>query len=142
MILLDVSTCIAGFWPAHVFHERTHHWIDAAEDGSLGVCRVVHLGWLRLLTTPAVLGEDALTRTAAWDFVATVLADARFGWIDESDSVDDAWVQFIGPDRSHKLWTDDYLAAVAMSGGHDVATLDTRFGDRYSALTVINPSEH
>lgn len=140
MILLDVSICLAGFWPAHVSHAPTRAWLTSADDDSLGLCRVAHLGWLRHLTNPVVLGEDALTRADAWDFIASVLADARFGWIDETGDVDD-WFSTLAarPDRSHKLWTDDYLAAVALAGGHSFATLDTRIADRYPRLEVIDP---
>lgn len=142
MILLDVSTCLAGFWPAHVFHEPTRSWLNDASDDSLGLCRVVHLGWLRLLTNSAVLGEDVLTRAEAWNFVASVLTDARFGWIDETDTVDERFAQLAAiPDRSHKLWTDDYLASVALAGGHSFATLDTKITKRYPQLEVINPAE-
>lgn len=141
MILLDVSTCLAGLWPAHVFHDPTRAWLSEATDDSLGLCRVVHLGLLRHLSNPVILGEDALSRGEAWDFVASVLADARFGWVDEADGVDDHFADHVaGKDRSHKLWTDDYLAAVALAGGHSFATLDTKFPARYPQLTVINPA--
>jgi toxin-antitoxin system PIN domain toxin len=140
VILLDVSTCLVGFWAGHEHHERTRAWLDAAEDDSLGLCRVVHLGWLRHLTNPAVLGEDALTRADAWDFVASVMADARFVWLEEGTGLDSAFAaQAARQDRSHKLWTDDYLAAMALVGGHAFATLDTRVAARCPGLDVINP---
>jgi toxin-antitoxin system PIN domain toxin len=141
VILLDVSTCLAGFWPAHVFYAPTRSWLDGAENDSLGLCRVVHLSWLRHLTNPAVLGEDALTRAEAWDFVASVLTDARFGWVEEGEEVDDWFSAHAArADRSHKLWTDDYLAAVALAGGHSFATLDTKIAKRYPGLELINPA--
>lgn len=141
MILLDVSTCLAGFWPAHVFHEPTRAWLNEADNDSLALCRVVHLGWLRHITNPAVLGEDALTRAGAWDFVASVLADARFAWIDENDTVDDWFSVLVArADHNHKLWTDDYLAALALAGGHSLATLDAKIAKRYQRLKVINPA--
>lgn len=140
MILLDVSTCLVGFWSGHVHHEPTKAWLESAEDDSLALCRVVHLGWLRHLTNPSVLGEDALTRSEAWDFVASVLADARFVWAEESAGTD-MWLADLAShdDRSHKLWTDDYLAALALAGGYAFATLDTKVADRHPALEVINP---
>ena len=140
MILLDVSTCLAGFWAGHVHHEQTRAWLEAADDESLGLCRVVHLGWLRHLTNPVVLAEDALTRVEAWDFVASVLDDARFLWLEESPDLDVAFAEHAArDDRSHKLWTDDYLAALAQAGGHSFATLDKRVAARHPHLEVINP---
>lgn len=140
MILLDVSICLVGFWAGHLHHEQARNWFDRAEDDSLGLCRIVHLGWLRHLTNPAVLGEDALTRRDAWNFVASVLADARFGWIEESEDIDTHFASHAAHgDRSHKLWTDDYLAALAVAGNHSFATLDTKIARRYPGLAVINP---
>jgi len=139
MILLDVSTCLVGFWAGHVHHEATRAWLDAADNDSLALCRVAQLGWLRHLTNPAVLGVDALTRIEAWNFIASVLQDARFHWVVEGGDVDDHFVHFVGADRSHKLWTDDYLAALASSGRHSLATLDQKLARRYPDLDVINP---
>lgn len=141
MILLDVSTCLVGFWPAHEFHAGTRAWIERAANDSLGLCRVVHLGWLRHLSNPAVLGADAMTRAEAWDFIAAVLTDARFAWVEENSEVNDWFASFAArPERSHTLWTDDYLAAVALAGGHSFATLDTKVAARYPQLDVINPA--
>ncbi len=140
MILLDVSTCLAGFWEGHVHHRPTHAWLEEAADDSLGVCRVVQLAWLRHLSNPVVLGEDALTRAESWAFVAEVTADARFGWIEEGSDLDGQFAALAArDDRSHKLWTDDYLAAVALAGGHSFATLDRKVKARYQALDVIDP---
>lgn len=140
MILLDVSTCLTGFWAGHLHHEKTRAWLDAAADDSLGLCRIVHLGWLRHLTNPAVLGEDALTRRDAWNFVASVLNDARFGWIEESADTDVHLAAYAAHhDRGHKLWTDDYLAALALGGGHSFASLDTKIARRDPDLTVVDP---
>ncbi|KYH46308.1 VapC toxin family PIN domain ribonuclease [Branchiibius sp. NY16-3462-2] len=137
MTLLDVSTCLVGFWPAHELHARTRKWIERAANDSLGLCRVVHLGWLHHLSNPAVLGEDAMTRAEAWDFIAAVLTDARFAWVEENSGVNDWFASFAArPD----LWTDDYLAAVALAGGHSLATLDTKVAARYPQLDVINPA--
>lgn len=142
MILLDVSACLVGFWDGHVHHVPTRAWLEAAEDESLGVCRVVHLGWLRLLTNPSVLGEDVLTRSDAWNFVGAVLSDGRFAWVEEAPHVDTHLADHAArDDHSHKLWTDDYLAAVALAGGHSFATLDGRIAGRYPNLTVIDPMQ-
>lgn len=140
MILLDVSTCLTGFWAGHVHHEKTRAWLDAAQDDSLGICRIVHLGWLRHLTNPAVLGGDVLTRRAAWNFAASILADSRFGWIEEPEEIDTHFATYAAQnDRSHKFWTDDYLAALALAGGHSFATLDTKIARRYPGLIVVDP---
>jgi len=39
-------------------------------------------------------------------------------------------------DHSHKLWTDDYLAAFAQASGASLTTLDTKLKDRYPSVQV------
>ena len=39
-------------------------------------------------------------------------------------------------DKSHKLWTDDYLAAFAQASDATLATLDTKFPARYPSVRV------
>lgn len=140
MILLDGGICLVGFWSGHQHHPAVRAWLEPADDRSLGLCRVVQLGWLRHLTNPAVLGADALTRAEAWAFVSSVLEDSRFVWVKEAADVDASLAALAArPDRSHKRWTDDYLAAVALAGGHAFATLGTAIAARYPDLEVINP---
>ena len=39
-------------------------------------------------------------------------------------------------DHSHKLWTDDDLAAFAQASGASLATLDTKLKGRYPSVQV------
>ena len=39
-------------------------------------------------------------------------------------------------DNSHKLWTDDYLAAFAQASGASLVTLDTKLSGRYPSVQV------
>ena len=39
-------------------------------------------------------------------------------------------------DHSHKLWTDDYLAAFAQASGASLATLDTKLEERYPSVRI------
>lgn len=39
-------------------------------------------------------------------------------------------------DASHKLWTDDYLAAFAQAAGLTLVTLDSGFESRYRSISV------
>jgi hypothetical protein len=78
-------------------------------------------------------------RAPAWDFIASVLFDGRFAWVDEADGTDTRFATHAARhERGHKLWTGDYLAAVALAGGHSFATLDTKIASRYPDLEVID----
>ena len=52
----------------------------------------------------------------------------RVLWADEPDELDAVWrATSARHDQSHKLWTNDYLAACAQAGDLTLATLDANF---------------
>jgi len=136
MNLLDVNVWLAGVWDAHADHEAVRNWRMGA-DGPLVMCRVTQMALLRHLSNPGVLGPDALTRRAAWHLMDRQLRDPAVRWHTEPDGVDIAWRAISArDDRSHKLWTDDYLAAFAQAAGLTLVTLERGFGRRYPSVRV------
>lgn len=100
-------------------------------------CRVTQMGLLRLLSNPAIMGEDAIDRSAAWRVFDQLWADERVLWADEPDDLDAVWRAISArDDMSHKLWTDDYLAAFAQTSGATLATLDRELPARYPSVVV------
>lgn len=96
------------------------------------------MGLLRLLSNPAVMSNAALRRRQAWEVLDTVLSDERFEWWDEPLGITDEFRRLSATDdRSHKLWTDDYLAAFALSTSTSLTTLDRKLQDRYPGLDVV-----
>jgi hypothetical protein len=64
-------------------------------------------------------------------------ADERVLWADEPEELDAVWRAISArDDKSHKLWTDDYLAAFAQAGGFTLAILDGKFPSRYPSVRV------
>ena len=137
MKLLDVNVWLAAVWARHVHHRVAKRWVDA-EDDELAFCRVTEMALLRLLTNPAVTGEDALTRRQAWDVVLALQADARVRFLPEPRGLAPLWIAFSKrDDRSHLLWTDDYLAAFAQSVPAELVTLDARLHTRYPSVDLL-----
>lgn len=136
MTLLDVGAWLAAAWGRHVHHPAVARWFNQQGDG-LVLCRVTQMGLLRLLTNAAVMREDVVSRRAAWAVVDSFRADGRVLWADEPIHLEPVWRAFSArDDGSHKLWTDDYLAAFAQAGGLRLATLDGAFSDRYPSVNV------
>jgi toxin-antitoxin system PIN domain toxin len=136
MILLDVGVWLAAAWARHVHHGPAAVWMDAQEDPMLK-CRVTQMGLLRLLSNSAVMGEDATSRRGAWTVVDQFRSDDRVTWVAEPAGLEHVWRSLSARrDRSHRLWTDDYLAAFAQAGGYRLATLDRRLGARYPSVEV------
>jgi toxin-antitoxin system PIN domain toxin len=136
VILVDVGVWLAATWGRHVHHQTAAHWFDRQTD-SLLICRVTQTGLLRLLSNPAVMGIDVASRSAAWRIVDKLGEDERILWADEPAELDAVFRAFSArDDNSHKLWTDDYLAAFAQTSGANLATLDRKLAARYPSVRV------
>ena len=95
------------------------------------------MGLLRLLSNPAIMGDDAVDRSQAWRLFDQLWADERVLWADEPAELDAVWRAISArDDKSHKLWTDDYLAAFAQASDLTLATLDRKLPARYPSVRV------
>jgi predicted nucleic acid-binding protein len=65
MILLDVGVWLAAVWGRHAHHPATADWF-ARQTDDLVFCRVTQMSLLRLLSNPAIMGDDAVDRSQAW----------------------------------------------------------------------------
>jgi uncharacterized protein len=127
---------LAAVWGRHVHHPLVADWLPR-QDAGLVVCRVAQMSLLRLLALPTILGADVVTRSEAWRVVDALLEDDRIGWVDEPPDLDPVWRAISARhDHSHELWTDDYLAAFAQTGGFGLVTLDQRLAGRYPSIDV------
>jgi toxin-antitoxin system PIN domain toxin len=136
MILLDVGVWLAAVWGRHAHHPATADWFGR-QSGDLVFCRVTQMSFLRLLSNPAIMGEDAVDRSQAWRTFDQLWADERVLWADEPDELDAVWRAISARnDKSHRLWTDDYLAAFAQAMDFTLATLDGKFPSRYPSVRV------
>jgi toxin-antitoxin system PIN domain toxin len=136
MKLPDVNVWLAAAWARHEHHSAAQRWLDAEED-EVALVRVTQMSMLRLVSNPAVMGDESLSRRAAWDVVDALLADPRIQLVQEPGGLEPLWVTFSKrDDASHLLWTDDYLAAFAQAAGAELVTLDRACARRYPALRV------
>jgi toxin-antitoxin system PIN domain toxin len=136
MTLVDVGVWLAAVWGRHVHHPVASGWFNRQGD-DLVFCRVTQMSLLRLLSNPAIMGDDAVDRSQAWRLFDQLWADERVLWADEPDELDAVWRAISArDDKSHKLWTDDYLAAFAQTSDLTLATLDRKLPGRYPSVRV------
>jgi uncharacterized protein len=136
MKLPDLNVWLAAVWCNHADHESAARWFDQQGE-SLAFCRVTQMGLLRLLSNPAVMRGDALTRWEAWDVYQKLQLDPRIRFAEEPGDLNAMWMQMTKqPDRSHKLWTDDYLAAFAFLTNARLVTFDQALSSRHPAVAV------
>jgi toxin-antitoxin system PIN domain toxin len=136
MILVDVGVWLAAVWGRHVHYPVASEWVNGQAD-DLVFCRVTRLGLLRLLSNPAIMGGDAVDRSQAWRLFDQLRSDERVMWAEEPDGLDAVWRAISArDDKSHRLWTDDYLAAFAQASDLALATLDRKLPGRYPSVRV------
>ena len=136
MILVDVGVWLAAIWGRHVHHLVARRWFDEQSE-DLILCRVTQMSLLRLISNPVLMGEDVVTRSEAWRVIDQLWLDNRVLWADEPDQMEAVFRAISArSDHSHKLWTDDYLAAFAQASGASLTTLDTKLKDRYPSVQV------
>jgi uncharacterized protein len=136
VILVDVGVWLAAIWGRHARHCIARQWFDGQSD-DLILCRVTQMSVLRLVSNPAIMGEDVVTRSEAWRIIDQLWSDNRVLWAEEPDHLEAVFRAVSARnDTSHKLWTDDYLAAFAQASGASLATLDTKLKGRYPSVQV------
>jgi toxin-antitoxin system PIN domain toxin len=136
MILVDVGVWLAAVWGRHVHYPVASVWVNGQAD-HLVFCRVTQMGLLRLVSNPAIMGGDAVDRSQAWRLFDQLWSDERVLWAEEPDGLDAVWRAISArDDKSHKLWTDDYLAAFAQASDLALATLDRKLPGRYPSVRV------
>jgi toxin-antitoxin system PIN domain toxin len=137
MKLPDVNVWLASAWARHAKHPIARRWLEAQDD-ELAFCRVTEMALLRLVSNRAVAGTDTRTRRQAWDLLEQLEADPRVRVLDEPQGLVPLWRAFSKrDDRSHLLWTDDYLAAFAQAAGAELVTLDRGLRTRYPSVRVL-----
>lgn len=135
-MLLDVNVWVAAVTDRHVHHPVVLDWLSR-QTADLAMCRITQMGVLRLLSNPSSMRVDVVTRAEAWAVIDQLRADDRVRWVSEPSNLEQVWRAISArEDDSHRLWTDDYLAAFAQAAGSTLVTLDRDFARRYPSVRV------
>ncbi len=137
MYLLDVNTLVALLYSEHAHAPAALAWLSRQDaPGSIGICRVVEMGALRLMTRSAVMGANVLGAAEfrrGWDIA---LGDDRLVRLAESDGLTARWRQICSAIPGGTVAdTDAYLAAFAIAGDLTLVTFDQGFA-RFAGLRV------
>ena len=129
-------TCIADanvLFPllvqGHVAYEVAKHWWDEQPDGSVGTCVVTRLAVLRLLTNRVAMNGAPVSPHEALKAWRRLGDDPRSFHIDaEPADHESRLVSLVSPRESTpNLWTDAWLAALAMALDYEITTFDRGF---------------
>jgi uncharacterized protein len=127
--IADVNVFLPMLLPAHPSHPTALEWFNAQPDSSVGWCLPIQLGVLRLLCNPRVMGRDALAPIRALDVWAALGANPRLTEISRVPLEHDSHLRRLlaNRDPSSNIWTDAWLAALAISLSCEMVTFDRGF---------------
>lgn len=140
MIIVDTNVVLNVANRQAPHHERTRAWWEAALSGkeAIGLPWIVVTGFLRLSTSTVVFPR-AYTMAEACKRVQRWFAEPI---IRQVDAGDEHWQHLHRllkeTDAGGKLVTDAHIAALAISRGAAVASLDNDFA-RFPGLRWVNP---
>jgi toxin-antitoxin system PIN domain toxin len=135
LVFPDVNVWLA-LAATHSHRSLARVWWDK-EAGPITFCRFTQIGLLRLLTTPAVLGEETLGMRQAWKVYDTLFSDERVEYAEEPSPIERSFREMSSHHAaSPKFWADAYLAAFAKEMGGIVVTFDRALVSRFSGILL------
>jgi hypothetical protein len=116
-------------WLALAAHEHPHHRVARRwwrqHDGLIAFVRLSQLGFLRLMTTAAVMDGKPLSIDEAWRVYDRFYDDDRVTFSSEPTDVERSFRErSVGSTASTKVWADAWLLAVAEAAGGVLVTFD------------------
>ena len=126
--LPDINVWVALASDRHVHHPLAADWFANRREASTAFCRVTQMGFLRLLTNPHVMGDDALNQRQAWGVYEQLAHDARVVFALEPPDIEPLWKKLTqSAFAAARRWTDAYIAALALLHGFHVVSFDRGF---------------
>jgi toxin-antitoxin system PIN domain toxin len=132
----DMNVWLALATPEHVHAQIARRWWDE-EGGTIAFSRFTQMGFLRLLTTDAVMDGKPLSMDEAWRVYDRWYEDDRVAFVSEAVEVEDGFrKRAAGKIASPKVWADAWLLAFSEAVGGQLVTFDKALGAR-GALCLL-----
>lgn len=138
--LPDVNVWIALNDDRHVHHFDANLWyVRLPEDNLIVFCRQTQLGLFRVLSTPAVMGDEALTLRGCWKIFDRWVGTGQVRWATEPTELEQALrAKTAAHSISPKIWTDAYLAAFAETSGLTLVTFDKALAAKTKGALLLS----
>ncbi len=114
----------------HVHAAQARRWWEE-ESGAIAFSRLTQLGFLRLMTTAAVMDGKPLSMAEAWRVYDRFYDDDRVIFLSEPPEVEKRFREkAAGRSVSPKVWADAWLLAFAQAAEGVLVTFDKALGGR------------
>ncbi len=136
--LPDINVWFAQGMADHPHHGRaTRYWNDEAAE-RIAFCRITALGLVRLSINSGPMGGKPLTVPDAWSAYQRIRGLPEVFLAPEPAPCEAALHDWIQQGLvTHRLWTDAYLAAFAVSAGMRLVSFDRDFA-RFPGLDMLH----
>lgn len=136
--LPDVNVWFALSYEGHVHHSRARAYWDQERSHEIAFCCPTATGLLRLLTTPPAMQGHPLTPADAFQKYRGFTALSDVGYIGDSPGLDQRIEPWASESFfSRQLWTDAWIAALAIENGCRVVSFDSDF-TRFPGLKFLH----
>jgi uncharacterized protein len=137
----DINVWVALTYEGHVHHAVAATWFAGLQmEAALVFCRFTQLGLLRLLTTPAVMGDEVMTQPQAWAAYDRWLQDPRVTFIGEPAEIEPRFRSLTRRRQpATKDWADAFLAAFATAGRLTLVTFDRGLRAKATSAILLRP---
>ena len=135
----DINVWIALTYQGHIHHGRAAEWFSTIPaDSRLFFCRFTQLGFLRLLTAEAVMGDELMNQRQAWQTYDRWLQDDRVACLDEPSGLERIFRNLTRLRRpATKDWADSYLCAFASASQLSLVTFDRSLSRKASNSRLL-----
>jgi len=138
----DINVWVAMTFSAHAHHRAASEWFySLSESDELVFCRFTQLGFLRLLTLSAVMGNSVKTQRQAWNLYDAYILDGNARLIPEPASLDERFRNLSYLESpSPQYWGDSYLSAFAQQADVKLVTFDKALAARTKGSILLTNS--
>jgi len=140
--LLDVNVWVALADENHTHHQKARgYWMNQSAP-KVAFTRATMLGMIRLLINPVVMQNKPFALAEAISAYKAFRALPEVIWVDEGQKaatqVDDILAQWIASNKiTPHMWTDSYLASLAISTECRIVSFDGDFR-RFKGLSLLH----
>jgi toxin-antitoxin system PIN domain toxin len=135
----DINVWLALSYEGHTHHIAARGWLADLEHGRLFFCRHTQLGLLRLLSAEAVMGDEAVNQSEAWNAYDNWIEDDRVEFLEEPFELEPIFRGMSQLQRpAPKDWADSYLAAFAAASQLTLVTFDRSLRSRAKNCLLLN----
>ncbi len=133
----DVNVWLALTDDRHVHHQAARQYWNEQRANEIAFCRVTMLAILRLVTNAQVMSGHPFTNDEAWDIYRTYRNLTIIRFLPEANALETTFATLTTDSAlPHRLWTDAYLAAFAISTANRLVSFDTDF-QRFPGLDLL-----